>query len=237
MFEALAADVRLVLGQSYPVALLASFVWGILSVLHSPCHLSGIPLVIGYIGQHGKIKAARTRLLALFFALGSLLSVALVGVVSVGMGQLVEDAELFGDGLLGLLFLFAALYLLDVVHLHWGGLVPADEQRGGLWGALGLGFFFGIGHGPCTVAFLAPVLGAAFSMAGRGWLQASLPVVLFGLGHAALIVAAGSMTGFVQRYIDWSGRSPVPGRMKRIVAVLLLISALYQFVVVVSALR
>jgi len=34
------------------IALAAAFIWGILSILLSPCHLSSIPLIVGFIGQH-----------------------------------------------------------------------------------------------------------------------------------------------------------------------------------------
>jgi cytochrome c-type biogenesis protein len=33
------------------VAIAASFIWGTLSVLLSPCHLTSIPLIIGYISK------------------------------------------------------------------------------------------------------------------------------------------------------------------------------------------
>ena len=36
-------------------ALFASFGWGIISVLLSPCHLSSIPLVVGFINSQGEM--------------------------------------------------------------------------------------------------------------------------------------------------------------------------------------
>jgi cytochrome c-type biogenesis protein len=42
------------------IAILASFAWGILSILLSPCHLSSIPLIIGFINSHGTISLKRT---------------------------------------------------------------------------------------------------------------------------------------------------------------------------------
>jgi len=37
------------------LALGASVVWGILSILLSPCHLASIPLIVGYINGQGRI--------------------------------------------------------------------------------------------------------------------------------------------------------------------------------------
>ena len=36
------------------VAITAAFVWGILSILLSPCHLASIPLIVGFIDQQGR---------------------------------------------------------------------------------------------------------------------------------------------------------------------------------------
>ena len=33
------------------VAIVAAWIWGILSMLLSPCHMASIPLVVGYIHQ------------------------------------------------------------------------------------------------------------------------------------------------------------------------------------------
>ena len=37
------------LASNPAIALLASFVWGMLSVLLSPCHLASIPMIVGYL--------------------------------------------------------------------------------------------------------------------------------------------------------------------------------------------
>ena len=35
------------------IAITGSFVWGILSILLSPCHLASIPLIVGFIDEQG----------------------------------------------------------------------------------------------------------------------------------------------------------------------------------------
>jgi cytochrome c-type biogenesis protein len=41
------------------VALGASFAWGVLSILLSPCHLASIPLIVGFIDSQGRTTARR----------------------------------------------------------------------------------------------------------------------------------------------------------------------------------
>ena len=41
------------------IALGASFVWGILSIILSPCHLASIPLIVGFISGQGQVTTRR----------------------------------------------------------------------------------------------------------------------------------------------------------------------------------
>jgi cytochrome c-type biogenesis protein len=54
------------------IALIAAFIWGILSILLSPCHLASIPLIIGYIDEQGRISIKRAFWISVLFALGIL---------------------------------------------------------------------------------------------------------------------------------------------------------------------
>jgi cytochrome c-type biogenesis protein len=227
MLDSLFSELTNALGQSYLVALVASLVWGILSVLLSPCHLSAIPLVIGYISSHGRIKVQQTIALSLSFAFGSLFTIALLGVITASMGRMMGDTGEWGSYVIAGVFILMGLYLLDLIKLNWNGMVFADEQRGGVWGAFLLGLLFGIGLGPCTFAFLAPVLGVVFTIAAQSWLKAVLLIAAFGTGHAAVIAIAGSMTNLVQHYLDWSGKSGVVVYLKRFFGLIVLILGLY----------
>ena len=83
--------------STFLVALLGSFLWGILSILLSPCHLSSIPLVIGYISSQGQIKIKRSFYLALVFAAGILITIALIGLITASMGRLLGDVGQWGN--------------------------------------------------------------------------------------------------------------------------------------------
>jgi len=45
LFDALS---RMLLASTW-LALVGAFLWGVASVLLSPCHLAGIPLVVGFL--------------------------------------------------------------------------------------------------------------------------------------------------------------------------------------------
>ena len=115
MIESLFGRLSELMAASFGLAVLASFFWGILSILLSPCHLSSIPLVIGYISSHETKSTRRSFSLALVFALGILITIALVGVVTASLGRLIGDVGLWGNILVAVVFIVMGLYLLDII--------------------------------------------------------------------------------------------------------------------------
>jgi cytochrome c-type biogenesis protein len=214
------------LSGSFALALLASLIWGILSILLSPCHLSSIPLIIGYITSRESKSTGQSFLLALFFAFGILLTIALVGIITASLGRLIGDVGVWGNILVAAIFILMGLYLLDVISLNWSSL-PLSANTSGYWGALGLGLLFGIGLGPCTFAYMAPVLGIVFSMAQTGWLKPVLLILAFGIGHSAVIALAGGLGHWVQGYLNWSSQSRATGIVKKCAGVLVLLGGAY----------
>ena len=80
-------------------------------------------------------------------------------------------------------------------------------KRRGFLAAFILGLVFGIALGPCTFAYMAPMLGVTFRLAASDLLFGVLLLVAYGLGHCSVIVAAGSSTQRVQRILNWNDQS------------------------------
>jgi len=223
LFEILTQAVS---GQ-FALAVFASFVWGLLSILLSPCHLTSIPLVMGYIFKQNEASGKRSALLALTFALGILASITLIGLITASMGRLMGDVGVWGIWSAATLLVLFGLYLMDIVSLNWlGGHIPKIE-RAGHGGAILLGLVIGIGLGPCTFAFLAPVLTVAIPLAQESFPKAIILVTAFGVGHSLVFVAGGSLVGVISHYIRWSDRNHGPLYVKRFLGSLVLLGGLY----------
>ena len=70
------------------LALLGMLLWGVCSVVFSPCHLASIPLIIGYVGgQEAHTTTRRAAFYAALFSLGLFVMIAVVGVVSAPVGR------------------------------------------------------------------------------------------------------------------------------------------------------
>jgi len=213
------------------IAVIASFGWGILSILLSPCHLSSIPLVVGFISSQGKMSLARTFNISLVFSIGILITIALIGIITASLGRMMGDLGGIGNYLVAGIFFVVGLYLLGIIKLDWSrGFKPTKAK--GLWAALILGLLFGLALGPCTFAYMAPVLGIVFQTAQTNYFLAMMFLLAFGLGHCAVIVGAGTLTGKVQKYLNWSEESKTILWIKRICGVLVILGGVYLILTV-----
>lgn len=227
MIEEIFTKLTLALNGSFSLALAAAFTWGVLSIILSPCHLSSIPLVIGYISTHGQIKLKRSFYLALVFAVGILITIAVIGLITVSMGRLMGDVGRWGNYLVAAIFVLIGLYLMDIIRWDWGRLQIGQNKHRGFWGAFVLGLIFGIGLGPCTFAFLAPVLGIVFQTSSKDLVQGILLISAFGSGHCAVIVTAGSLTNLVQKYLNWTEGSPAISIIKKMTGLFVIFAGFY----------
>jgi len=227
--DALFTSLSDAMSGSFSLALAASFVWGILSIVLSPCHLSSIPLIIGFLTAKGEKKMARGLLLSLVFALGIFVTIAIIGAITAGMGRLMGDIGSYGNYGVALIFVIVGLYLMDILHMPYGGNILRPFQiRSVFLSALALGLLFGIALGPCTFAFMAPVLGTVFQLSSTNPVAAASLLVAFALGHCGIIVIAGGLATRVQAYLDWTNRSNALVWTKRVAGFLVVVGGVYS---------
>jgi cytochrome c-type biogenesis protein len=212
---------------SIALALAASFLWGILSILLSPCHLASIPLIVGFIDEQGRISTKRAFLISTLFAVGILVTIGIIAIITSTAGRLMGDAGKYGNYFVALIFFVVGLHLLDVIPNPFSGPGQVGMKRKGLLAALVLGLIFGIALGPCTFAYMAPILGVTFKVAQTNLIYGASLLILYGLGHCSVIVFAGTFTEVVQRYMNWNERSKGAIILKKICGVLVILGGLY----------
>jgi len=209
------------------VALAAALIWGVLSIILSPCHLASIPLIIGFIAEQRELTTRRAFWTATLFSLGILVTIGIIGVVTASLGRMAGDIGAYGNYLVAAIFFLVGLHLLGVIPMPFSGPGQVGMQRKGLLAAFVLGLVFGIALGPCTFAYMAPVLGVTFKVgAATPWYAASL-LLAYGIGHCGVIVAAGTSTELVQRYLHWNETSPGMQIVKKVCGALVLVGGLY----------
>jgi len=208
-------------------AIVASFLWGVLSILLSPCHLASIPLIVGFIDEQGRISTRRALLISTLFAVGILITIATIGVITAVAGRMMGDVGAYGNYFVALIFFLVGLHLLEVIPMPWSGPGRVGMKRRGMLASFILGLVFGIALGPCSFAYMAPMLGVTFRAAAGNLSYGIFLLALYGLGHCSVIVAAGTSTGLVQRYLKWNERSKGAVILKKICGGLIILGGLY----------
>lgn len=186
---------------SLGLALLGSLLWGVVSVLFSPCHLATIPLIIAYVGGQQKLlNGKKAAFYAILFSLGLFLTIALIGVLCALLGRMLGDVGPYWTIPMGLLLLWVAFDMLGVskCSIPGNGLL-ARLRITGARGALVLGLACGVLSGSCTFGFIAPLL--AIITVQEKIVTGLLLITSFAVGHCLPIAITGSSTAAIKRIL------------------------------------
>lgn len=202
------------------LAFAAALAWGIASILLSPCHLGSIPLVIGYVNSGAKPSSARALLLSSAFALGILVTLAALGAAAAGLGTLAGDVGAAPRIVVSVLLVVSGLWLLEVPPLSRIGFgIRTGTSARGAGGALLLGLLYGVILGPCSFAFLSPMIGIAFAAGAASWGYGAALMAAFALGHCGTIAAAGTAGDRIRFLLERRGLAVAGTWVKRACAV------------------
>jgi len=183
------------------------FLWGMISVLFSPCHLASIPLVVAYVGGQQKALVPRQAAgYAVVFSTGLFITIAVIGAICALLGRMLGDVGNYWQILIGAVLIWVALGMLGVEKCTLSGSLLYRLNFKGLSGALALGLGYGILSGSCTFGFIAPIL--AIITVQQEVATGILFILLFAVGHCLPIAVAGSSTAVVRRLVEnsaWQG--------------------------------
>jgi len=201
MLDTLFITVNQWMAQGAVVAMTGAFLWGMVSVLFSPCHLASIPLIIAYVGgQQNAVNPRKAGWYAGAFTLGLFITIATVGIVCALLGRMLGDVGTWWQILVGAVLIWVALGMLGVQSCSMSGSLLYRLKLHGIPGAFGLGLAYGILSGSCTFGFIAPIL--AIVTVQQKIVAGSIMMIFFALGHCLPIVLAGSSTAWVRRLTE-----------------------------------
>ena len=185
------------------LAALGCFLWGVISVAFSPCHMASIPLIVSYVaGQDKTLGARHAALYAVVFTAGLFITIAVVGVICSFLGLMLGEVGPYWTVPVGAILIWVALDMLGLSRCSMsGGLISRIRIRG-LAGAFLLGLAYGVLSGSCTFGFIAPIL--AIITIQQKVVTGVLFIILFGIGHCIPIAIAGSSTATVKRLLESS---------------------------------
>ena len=227
MIEELFDTLSVAVSGQFSLAVAAAFGWGVLSILLSPCHISSIPLIIGYISNQRETDFKHSVNLSLVFASGIIITVIVIGLITASLGRIMGDVGIWSNYIVAILLFVIGFHFLGIINFSWSKIPITQTGKRGFAGALIIGLILGLGLGPCTFAFFAPVLGIVFKMANENITKALTLILAFAVGHCILIIIAGSLTQVVKKYLNWTENSKSLRWIKRFSGVLLLVFGIY----------
>jgi len=183
------------------LASVGCFLWGMISVAFSPCHLASIPLMVTYVaGQNQLLKPAHAAKYAVVFTMGLFISIAAVGIICSLLGRMLGEIGSYWTILVGAILIWVALDMLGVSACSMSGGLISRLKVKGISGSFILGLAYGLLSGSCTFGFIAPIL--AFITIQNKIALGIFYITLFGVGHCIPIAVAGSSAAMVKRILE-----------------------------------
>lgn len=219
-------SLSVLINQSSWVAPLLALLAGVLTSV-TPCALSSVPLIIGYVSGTGQKDTKRAFFLSLTFAVGTAITFTILGVVASAAGKLMGTSASWWYVLLGALMILMALQTWEIFNFIPSTNLLTRNKKRGFVGALLAGVLSGIFSSPCATPVLIVLLGI---LAGGGNLAWGILLMLcYSIGHSALIIIAGTSVGFVQK-INKSQRYGIFSKVLKVVlGAVMIVMALYMF--------
>jgi cytochrome c biogenesis protein CcdA len=214
------------ISESFCLAPVLALFAGILTSV-TPCALSSVPLVIGYVGGSGNNDPKRAFRLSLIFALGMAVTFTVLGTVASLLGRLIGTSSKLWYIALGVLMLLMALQTWEIYDFIPSAYLTGKNTKKGYLGALIAGILGGMFSSPCSTPVLIVLLGTVARSGNVAW--GVFLLLLYSLGHSMLVLVAGTSMGFVKK-VTSNGKYGIFSKvLKYIMGMVILLISFYMF--------
>jgi len=218
-------SISLLIENNVWLAPFLAFAAGALTSL-TPCSVSSVPLVIGYVGGSAGSDTRKAFRLSLVFVLGSALTFTALGTAASTAGMFFMGAASWWYLILGSLMVLMALQTWGIFEIIPSSYLISKNRKKGYLGAFIAGILGGIFSSPCSTPVLIALLAI---VAGKGsiiW-GASL-LILYSIGHGLLALAVGTSFSFAQKLSENIEESRAGSIIKLALGAVILLAGLYM---------
>ncbi len=226
MIENLLNTMKDLMTHSLWLAPLIALIAGIIASF-TPCCLSSIPLIIGYVGGYAGNDSKKAFKYSLTFCIGTAISYTGLGIILALIGGLMREAGSWWYILLGILMVVMALQMWEVINIipTWGS--SNKNPRKGYVGAFLAGLVGGVFSSPCSTPVLVVLL--AMVASGASVIMGLILLLLYSLGHSILPLIAGTSMGFVKQISASNKYANLSKVIKIVTGSVILLLAFYMF--------
>ncbi len=196
MIDAWLAQIAEVIGNNIWFAPLLALLAGVLTSV-TPCSLSSVPLIVGYVGGVGEKNTKKAFAYSAVFSLGTAVTFVTLGIIATSAGKLMGTSSPVWYIILGVLMVLMALQTWEIFNFIPSTNLLSKSKKRGFAGSFVAGILGGVFSSPCSTPVLIALLAI---VAGEGnLLWGVLLMLLYSIGHSALVMVAGTSIGFVQK--------------------------------------
>lgn len=203
----------------------AAFLGGLISSI-SPCSLSMLPLIIGYIGGYSDEKPLKTLLQMIVFVIGSGIVFSIIGAICALTGKIFIGNPYFAL-IVASIVMIMGLKILGFLEFDLPPIIkeiPKNEFNNDFLYPLILGAVFALIGTPCSTPILASIM--AFASISAKISSAVIILFLFSIGQGLILILAGFITSKIKTSEKFYQLSE---KIMKFSGILLILVSLYIF--------
>lgn len=170
-----------------------SFLGGLIASI-SPCSLSMLPLIVGYIGGYSQEKPLKILIQMIVFVIGTAVVFSVIGTICAITGKAFVGNPYFSL-IISSIILIMGLKLLDIIDFEIPVFVkemPKNTFNNDYLYPLILGAAFALIGTPCSTPILAGIM--AFASISASIVNAIIMLFLFSIGQGLILILAAILT-------------------------------------------
>lgn len=214
------------IGSNLWLAPILALIAGVLTSF-TPCSLSSIPLIIGYVGGTGEKNTRKAVGYSAVFSLGTAITFVILGVIATSAGKLMGTSSKIWYIILGVLMVLMSLQTFGIINIIPSANLITKSKKKGFIGAFIAGILGGVFSSPCSTPVLIALLAIVADKANIIW--GILLMLLYSIGHSTLVMVAGTSVGFVQKVSSNPKYNKVSTVIKIVMGIVILAIGLYMF--------
>ena len=203
----------------------AAFLGGLISSI-SPCSLSMLPLIIGYIGGYSDEKPLKTLLQMIVFVIGSGIVFSIIGAICALSGKMFIGNPYFAL-IVASIVMIMGLKILGFLEFDLPPIIkeiPKNDFNNDFLYPLILGAVFALIGTPCSTPILASIM--AFASISAKISSAVIMLFLFSIGQGLILILAGFITSKIKTSEKFYQLSE---KIMKFSGILLILVSLYIF--------